>query len=136
MAETMTIAEYIAAGQRVMRRLSNANVSPATPMYAALVQESTANTLIAIAMILDGQERPAVPGLPRGYEIITQQTGNGIQNWRYVLTGPQFAYSSRYRWGDSETALTAGIRHARENEQQRSGLTLVNGQNDTHGTEH
>lgn len=130
MDETMTIAEHIAAGQRVLHRLTNANVSPSTQMYAALAQESIAHTLTAIAMILDGQERPAVPGLPKGYEIVTQQAPDGQRKWRYVLTGPQFSYASRYRWEVSETALGAGIGHAREQEQQRAGLTLVNGQNE------
>lgn len=122
MADDMTIAESIAAGERGLHRLGNAGIGPDTQMYASLVQESIAHTLIAIAKILDGQERPAVPGLPKGYEIVTQQAPEGRRKWRYVLAGPQFSYASRYRYDVSETALGAGIQYAREQEQQRSGL--------------
>lgn len=123
MTETTTIAGHLAAGQECLKRLRNANVSPSTQMYASLIQESIANTLIAIALILDGSERPAVPGLPKGYEIVTQQAPDGRRTWRYVLTGPQFSYASRYMWGSSETALTNGIQYAREQKRQRAGLT-------------
>ena len=123
----LTIAGHIAAGQDCLRRLTRAGISPSTQMYASLTQESIAHTLTAIAMILDGQERPSVPGLPKGYDIQTQQAPEGQRKWRYVVTGPQFAYSSRYRWDTSEGALGAGLQHAREQEQHRSGLVTANG---------
>jgi hypothetical protein len=90
-------------------------------MYASLAQEAIAHTLTAIAMILDGQERPAVPGLPRGYDIATQQAPDGQHKWRYVLTGPRLSCASRYRYDTSETALGAGIRHARDDASVPSG---------------
>jgi hypothetical protein len=125
MAET--IAEHIAAGQACLRRLANAGINPSTQMYDSLTKESIAHTLTAIALILDGQERPVVPGLPKGYDIATQQAPEGQRKWRYVVTGPQFSYSSRYRWDTSEGALGAGLQHAQEQERHRSGLAAGNG---------
>jgi hypothetical protein len=124
----MTIADHIAAGQHELRRLSNAGINPGSQMYASLTQKSIAHTLTAIAMILDGQERPAIPGLPKGYDIQTQQAPEGQRKWRYAVAGPQFAYASRYRWDTSEGALAAGIVHCQEQERHRSGLVTANGQ--------
>lgn len=115
----MTTAEHIAIGQDNLSRLRRANISPSTQMYATMVQEAIAHALIAIARTLDGQERPAVPGLPKGYDIQTQQSPEGQRKWRYVVTGPQFSHASRYRWDTSEGALAAGIIHARDQERHR-----------------
>ena len=120
---------HIAEAREILGRLRpDGGIGPGTPMYGNLTQKAIGHALVAIAdtlaAILDRIEPAAIPGLPAGYDIQTQQTGNGIQNWRYVLAGPGFAFASRYRWGDSETALTAGIRHAREHEQQhQAGMT-------------
>jgi len=127
---TGTPRDNLAEARDILGRLRpDSGIGPGTPMYGNLTQKAIGHALVAIgdtlAAILSQIEPAAIPGLPKGYYIQTQQTGNGIQNWRYVLTGPELAYSSRYRWGDSETALVAGIRHAREHEQQRGGLTLV-----------
>lgn len=122
---TENIAGYIATAQDRLRRLRNADINPSTQMYAALAQEAIANTLTAIAMILDGQESPAVPGLPKGYDIQTQQAPEGQHKWRYVVTGPLFAHASRYRWDTSEGALSAGITHARDQESHRAGYNTA-----------
>jgi hypothetical protein len=127
---TGTPRDNITEAREILGRLRpDGGIGPGTPMYGNLTQKAIGHALVAIAdtlaAILDRIEPAAIPGLPRGYTIDTQQTGNGIQNWRYVLTGPGLAFASRYRWGDSETALTAGIRHAREHEQQHAGLALV-----------
>jgi hypothetical protein len=128
---TDTPRSQVAEAREILGKLRpDSGIGPSTPMYGNLTQRAIGLTLLAISGTLDeilGRMEPAtIPGLPRGYTIDTQQTGNGNRNWRYTLTGPGFAFTSRYRWGDPETALTAGIRHARDHEQQKqAGLTLV-----------
>lgn len=132
MTETQTPRNHIAEAREILDKLRpDSGIGPGTPMFGHLAQRAIGIALLAISGTLDeilSRIEPAtVPGLPEGYEITTQQTGNGIRNWRYVLTGPEFSFASRYRWGDPETALVAGIRHAREREQeQRPHLASVN----------
>lgn len=116
---------HITAARESLSRLHRTNISPGSQAYVALAQEATAHAQIAIWDVLDEilalLDRPAIPGLPKGYELTTEQTGNGDRRWRYTLAGPQFSYASRYRYEFSETALTAGLRHAREQEDRRAG---------------
>lgn len=121
-----TPAENIAEAQRLLNTLRQGGIGPSTVMYQNLTQRAIGHGLVAVAdvlgEILGMMTAPAVPGLPRGYDVQTERTGNGHQNWRYVLTGPAFAFTSRYKWSAPETALLAGIRHAREQEERRAGM--------------
>jgi len=115
MTETVTIAQHITQAQADLRTLRSR--APGEAAYHGLAQSAIAHVLTALAILLDGQERPAIPGLPRGYELDTQQAPDGRQTWRYILTGPdKREHASRYMWGSSETALANGIRAARHNQ--------------------
>lgn len=126
----MTPAQNMAEAQDILRRLSQNAIGPGTPMYANLAQRAIGHGLLAatgvlteILALMDAKQAPAVPGLPRGYDIATQQAPDGQRKWRYVVTGPQFSHASRHRYDTSEAALGAGITHAREQEQHRQGET-------------
>jgi hypothetical protein len=128
---TETTAGNVAEAQAILDRLRDRSIGPGTQLYQNLAQRAIAHAVLAAAgvlgeilALLDG---PSIPGLPKGYEITTRQTGNGNRKWRYELTGPGMAYSSRYRYDTSETALSAGIRHARDDAAVPDGLVSVNG---------
>lgn len=116
----MTITnEHALKARETLARLGRIN--PDTALYQNLALSgvisaalSVTDVLEAILARIEAGAPPAIPGLPKGWEIDVQQTGNGNRHHRYVLTGPQFAYSSRYLWKRPEDALTAGIRHAQE----------------------
>lgn len=87
---------------------------PGTETYRSLTLSAIAHTLAAIAFFLEPVPEPEVPGLPPGWKIGTRQAPDGERRWGYELTAPGTSPEpSRYRWGSSEAALTAGIRYAR-----------------------
>jgi hypothetical protein len=119
--------DNLAEAREILGRLRpDSGIGAGTQMYGNLTQKAIGHALVAIgdtlAAILNRIEPAEIPGLPAGYEITTRQTGNGNRKWRYELAGPRMAYSSRYRYDTSETALTAGIRHARDDAAVPDGL--------------
>ena len=126
----MTPADNLAEAQRILDRLKQQpGIGPSTQMYQNLAQRAIGHGLLAatgvlteILALMDGKDRPAVPGLPKGYEILTQQAPDGQHKWRFVLFGPQqFSHASRHRYDTSEAALGTGIQHAQQNERHQSG---------------
>ena len=84
--------------------------------YGNTAQAGILHALVALGLLLNGQEKAAqaIPGLPEGYKVTTEQAGAGDRKWRSTVTSPDgVAWVSRYKWGDSETALISGIRQAR-----------------------
>ena len=126
---TREALQHVTSARESLARLHRTSISPGSQAYSALAQEAIAHTGLAIwavldeiLALLDSSQQPSVPGLPKGYEITTRQTGNGNRKWRYELAGPQFAYASRHRYDTSEAALGAGIGHAKAQEYHRTGL--------------
>lgn len=106
-----TIADHIARAEEDLDR--SRQHREGAPAYAALVQSAIANALTAVALLLLGQEKPPIPGLPKGYELDTDQDPDGERKWAYTLTCPGGrAVTSRHLWGAYEGALGAGIRAA------------------------
>lgn len=94
--------------------LARRTTAPGTPAYTALTQSAIAHVLAAIAYYLEPPPAPEIPGLPPGWKLETRQSTDGDRLWGYILTSPAgIPDISRYRWGSSDTALTAGLSAAR-----------------------
>lgn len=113
-----TIAEHIAEAESDLDALRQ--YAPDEAAYRGLALTAIAHALAAIGLTLDGQEKAAqaIPGLPEGYQLTTEQSAGNDRKWRYVLISRDgIAWVSRYKWDSSDTAFVGGLRAARQHDE-------------------
>jgi hypothetical protein len=109
----LTPAEHRALAEADIRQM-RALDDPGAKAYHGLALSALAHVLSAVAAYLEPPPRPHIPGLPEGWNLDVSQGATG--KWRYELhdpSGQEWRPPKSY-WSEPETALAAGVGHARQ----------------------
>jgi hypothetical protein len=109
---TLTPAEHRLLAEADISRMRG--LSPGNSQYRDLALSGLLHVLSAVASYLEPPPRPVIPGLPEGWDLDVAQGATG--KWRYELRDPsgQEWRPPKSYWSEPETALAAGVGHARQ----------------------
>jgi len=116
---TLTPAEHRALAEADISRMRG--LSPGSSQYRDLALSGLLHVLSAVASYLEPPPRPVIPGLPGGWDLDVTRGATG--KWRYELRDPsgQVWRPAKSYWSEPETALAAGVGHARQLARARAG---------------